>query len=473
MGNLSINKNKLISVIIKFVPMVATIVLAIYISKDIVTVGHVRTRVILIFVPFLFIWIQRLSNQAKFKLLLLALFLIPLQAYNRFWITPSELIFFAIAFWQFPIFQLGRKKVTKSKISLSVLMLYGIFAFSGLISAVINKELHIWHLVCLTPLLWMYLATRFVHTPEGAFKLIRMALFSVLFFIFFLLFGNLTGHATSESIDKWRIVGESIAMGPFYLIYTPLRFGTMLALVFPTVTMLLFRKDESIRWKFFYGSILIIFLFYMIKISARGATIAALFGAALILVYIIRFHIAKALVIYGAIFLIFIVLRGPFATNISKHYNLERGLDTFSELAINPLGDPNFRDRMNTLMITIENTKENPFGNGFQYLWTQYGIDEAISYSVLLNGTGIAGFISFMIIMGHLFLHFAMSLGRKFSKQQHELAFVGMATLSCGLLAGVSSESVVWNPVNTMVFWAILASCFAGTQNKPELAEEQ
>lgn len=474
--SLSTAKKKIELANIKWIPIALIIIIGVYIGENIAISGKIRIRVFVLIVPFIFFWIQGLTDQAKFRLLLLAICLVPLQtAKLPFWISLSELILLSIAFWQFPIFQFGRKKVTKSTISLSVLIPCCIFALSGLISCIINGELYIWHLVCLTPLLWMYLAIRFVHTPEDAFKLIRMALFSVLFFIFFLLFGNLTGHATTEYIfDKWRAVGESIAMGPFYLIYTPIRFGTMLALVFPTVTMLLFRKEESILRKFFYLSILIIFLFYMIKISARGATIGALFGAALILVYIIRIHIAKALVIYGAIFLIFIVLRGPFGTNISKHYNLERGLATFNKLTIYGFTSvPNFRDRMNTLMITIENTKEKPLGYGFQYLWTRYGIDEAISYSVLLNGTGIAGFISFMIIMGHLFLSFTKRLGRKFSRQQCELAFVGIATLACGLLAGVSSESVVWNSVNTMVFWAILASCFAGIQNKPELAEEK
>jgi len=441
--------------------------LLVYISRSIAEHGKVQVRLIVLGLPFLFLWIRNLTNPHKFRLLLVSILLIALQTRKLpFRLSLSEVILLGICLVELPILQIGRKHISNTKNKLSVLIPYCIFVAGGFISGIINGGITIAQQVCLVPLLWMYVAMVLVNTQEDAFKIIRMAVFGVLGCFSLLWVGNQTGFAITESVLRYRTIGESIAIGPFYYIYTPLRFGTMIALVIPAIVLLLIRSNTH-GLRLLYLFIFALFVGLLLKATGRGASIGAFAGLLIICILTFRQHWFKIMV-FSSLFVIgFVIFTAlPLGTRLIGKFHLEKNISTYSELFVTGQRHYTLDDRINTLKFTIENTMENPFGNGFQYLFKSYGIDEAIIYSVLLNGTGIIGFISYMFMMGHLLLHFIRCFMKGVSENETDLPALGIATLVCALLAGVSSESVVWNEINPFILWAILAACYGGTCNR-------
>jgi hypothetical protein len=162
-----------------------------------------------------------------------------------------------------------------------------------------------------------------------------------------------------------------------------------------------------------------------------------------------------------------IIIAGPIGTKIMAFIKLDiNNINRYYEL-IDYLkyskGIVNFDDRIETIKFTVGNIIQHPFGYGFGFLYQNYRIDESIMYSALLNGTGLIGFIGFMLMIGQLYHHFIISITNKCSILHRELATLGIATLTCGLLIGVSSDCVILYPIHSFVFWAILAACYSGT----------
>jgi len=443
--------------------MGAVICFSIYLGASIAEHGKVQIRIIVLAVPFVFIWIQSLTDQKRFYLLLVGILLIAFQTQKLpFRLSMSELILLGICFIHLPIVQLRAKSISKKEVRLFILIPYCIFAASGFVNGVINGGISIAQQVTLVPLLWMYMAMCLVNSPDAAFKIIRVSVVAVLGCTFVLWFGNLMGFKITESLDQYRSVGESIRFGPFFFIYTPLRFATMNALVVPSAVILLLRS-KTLRGRIFYIFCLLLFNFLIFKASGRGAAIGGLFGAVFIASHFFRKNMAKGIIITTGIIFVAVMLSGIFGVTFIERLGLEKNKGRINEIIAARLQTRNLQDRINTLSFTIKNTLENPIGNGFEYLWVNYQIDEAIIYSVLLNGTGIIGFVAYTFMIGHLLLHFIMCFRKRFSEEQTDLAVLGIATLACGLLAGISSESVVWNEINPFIFWAILAACYGGT----------
>lgn len=460
------NKMNSESKLIKYITVGAAICLAIYVGRSIAETGKVQVRIITLCLPFIFFWVQNLNDQQRFRLLLVGIPLIALQTSKLpFRLSLSEVILLTICLAELPILQVGGQHISKTINGLSILIPYCMFAACGFINGIINGGISIAQQVCLVPLLWMYVAMVLVNTPEDAFKMIRMAVFGVLGCFCFLWIANQLGFAITESMAQYRTVGESISIGPFYYIYTPLRFGTMIALAIPA-TLILFITSEEHGSRLLYALILTLFAGLSFKATGRGASIAALCGSSVIGILLYRRYAFKITAIgLMAIICFVIVGSGSIGAKLIQKLRLEKNRSEYAELFVYGLRVHTLQDRIDTLKFTIENTVKNPIGNGFQYLFRNYGIDEAIMYSVLLNGTGIIGFISYMFMIGHLLLHFIRCLTKSFSEDETNLAVLGIATLVCALLAGISSESVVWNEFNPFILWVILAACYCGTRN--------
>jgi len=243
-------------------------------------------------------------------------------------------------------------------------------------------------------------------------------------------------------------------------------------LAIPLVTLLLLRKKESFKWKLFYGLVLGLFIWLLFMTAAKGAIVAVAVSTVLMLIMLIKNYFSS-FVKYGFHFLVIIILilllMSLFSFDLYQT-KYQKNLDLILEL-FNP---ETYDDSINTSIIwrskilkfTLANTIHYPFGYGFQYLYRNYGLDESIIYSLLLNGTGVIGFIAYLFIVGHLFLYFInISIGKS-SKYQRELAAIGAGTLAFGLVAGISTESILTNPIIAFLFWSILAVCYGGTQRQ-------
>jgi len=303
-----------------------------------------------------------------------------------------------------------------------------------------------------------------VNGAYDAFRIIRVALLSIVGVVVYVQFGNLFGFATSASVEQFRTVAESIRIGPFYFQVTPLRFGTMGALVIPSAGLLLTRLNEPVRLKVFYAVCLFLFFGLVLKTAARGASIAGVTGLSLIVLYRIKSDGLRRIFPFMVMALPAIALGGIFGNAILPSENISDFVEMFQRkrdlLSIN-----NLKYRYDLFMLAFENTSENPLGSGFTYFWKNFRYDESISYSSLLNGTGFVGFAAYFAMLGHLLINFFKSFRKRVSKDQSELAILGIATILVALLAAVVSESVVWHSVNTFVLWAILGACYAGTRN--------
>ncbi|MBN2374049.1 O-antigen ligase family protein, partial [bacterium] len=424
----------------KYIAAASIILLAIYIGNSIAASGKVQVRILMFSVPFIIFWMQRLSDKARFKMMLLAILLVPLQMPKiPLNFSLSELLIIILAFLQFPIFKYaGQRSINKEKmLNIWEMVPYALFAMAGMLVGIINGGMGTWHVVCTIPLFWMLLASSIVNTSEESFTMLKVAVYSILGCLFIVWLANITGNVTFDYTKGWRMGGQIIAIGPVKYIFYATTFGTLIAIMFPLVIMLLFRKGKSTFEHLFYGFVLILFVWILLTSSARGASIGALAGGTLILILLGRYHFSREILIFLIVFLLLIALQRPIFSKFSHivYPNIER----FDKILHGIWEVDSFKARIEIIKFTIENIKINPFGYGFNHLWNNYGIDEAILYSALLNGTGVIGMMGFIFIIGILFFNFTRTILKGTSHIQYELAALGMGTLICGIIAGISS----------------------------------
>lgn len=115
---------------------------------------------------------------------------------------------------------------------------------------------------------------------------------------------------------------------------------------------------------------------------------------------------------------------------------------------------------MNVLALAWKLTLQNPLGGGFGYLGRMYRIDDAIISAYIMDGTGILGALAFMVVVGHLAFQFGSGVLKSPPGSARDLASIGLSTLVVALVAGVSSQSILFEPVHAFVFWALMAVCY-------------
>jgi hypothetical protein len=456
--------------LVNYLSVVLIIILAYYIGSTIVEAGKIRVRVLALFLPLVLIWILNLSDVGRFRLLLVALLLVFLQMLKiPVPFSVCEFLLIMLACLQIPAFQLGKKKNIAPKVNYLVLLPYMLFAFAGFITAVLYGGIGTWRVFCVTPLLWMYVAMNMVHNPEDAFKLIKAAAIGVLICLCIYQFANIAGYVAIDETMGWRMGMQLVTIGPIRYRFYATTFATLMALGFVVTNMLVLQDYRSIITNCFYGMMMLIFAFAMVSSGARGGTVAAVAGVILMLSLNKNIFKVSSLKYFAFVFFSLLLIL-HYSDALSNYFGnqLERFQLMFS--GYSSIGS--YKSRMLYLGYAIDDVIHNPFGNGFAYLYRNYGFDDAIVYVYLLEGTGILGTIAFLFIVARLFIHFAHNLIGKCSENQKWLASLGIGMLATGLLAGIASESIMAGPMHSFVFWAILSACFAGTQNKSELPEE-
>lgn len=191
--------------------------------------------------------------------------------------------------------------------------------------------------------------------------------------------------------------------------------------------------------------------------AARGAIIGAVMGTVVVLLVSRRLTLARALV--GAMVLtVVLAVAGPWLLGLFP----SQGIARIAALSGGLESIINFQYRIGVWDVTVAGILRDPLGPGFGYLWNQYGLDEAIVYSIILNGTGLMGLCALLVMLFQLARGFLSGLLSRVVGPSADLAAIGLGTMATALLAGVSSESVFVGPVHAFVFWTIMAAAAVG-----------
>lgn len=431
------------------------------------TTGRMKTLFLLggtLSLPLLF----NMSARMQITLFIAAVVLVPIQGIQAipYSFSISELIFLLLSILIFMKKLDNNNRSTYPTINILEYVPFLLFCFFGFILAMRNGEINVWHTVALVPLMIFFISDKIICTAADARRLINAAFMGVIVAIFIYYIALRTGHATytygGESSATWRLGGHIIALGPVSYYYGSITFGTMIALAMPLLTAkaIILRKMTTA----FFASIGTIALFMIILVmsSARGAIIATFLSIAVIFIMNARKRFFPSVIFLIVLYILISLIVTYGSSNIiGVREGYFRFVDTrFTGSAM----EGNLRSRIDTFNLTIKGMKENPLGNGYGYLWNVYGIDESIAYSAILNGSGVAGFLSFIFIIVFMIRKFLSSFHLGSNTDQTYFSMIGFSTIICGLVTGISCESFVIAPIQSMVFWTIIIASYRGVR---------
>ncbi len=377
----------------------------------------------------------------------------------------SEIILIFLALDEILFFHREHKPDTKPFITVMVCLL-GLFAFGGLIANLKGNDFFSWNVYCLLPLLICFLIPRKIHNREDAWLLVKLSILTIIGFVAIVELAVRSGNyvvydpiATETVARAYRMAdGVAVILGPIRLYSFATRLGAIVALGLPTCVLLLLQNGGRPWWKGVLALTIAALGYVLILTATRGSVLAAAIGTVLVILISGRI---RSPVFVGIAYLLLIVLAvwGETILNMLPGYNVQRLLT----LSQGVQSIENYRQRTDVLSLAWSLTLKNPLGLGFGYLYRTYLIDDAIIYAVILQATGILGALAFVMIAGYLALRFGIKAIRSPIGSSRDLASVGLSTLAAGLLAGVSSQSVLFDPVHSFVFWTVMAVCYCAT----------
>lgn len=336
----------------------------------------------------------------------------------------------------------------------------GLFSFAGLIANLGGGDLSAWNAYCLTPLIVFYLISRKLHGAEDAWLFVRFSLLTILGFLVVVKWALLTGHYweydpfgwEGELSSNYRMAdGMIVILGPIRLTVFATRVGAIAALGLPACVLCFLRKKGQFWPKAGLVLMMAAFGYVIISSATRGSFVAAILGSFLVILISGRFRFRTA-----ALSLFIIVLCGDAllhlfpAENTQRLYTLSQGVQNIDH----------YQQRMDVLALAWDVTLKHPLGVGFGYLFHNFAVDDAIIYALILQGTGILGAMAFTLFVGQLTIKFTLGALKSDSGAARDLASIGLSTLAAGLLAGVSSQSILFEPVHAFVFWMLMAVCY-------------
>jgi hypothetical protein len=430
-------------------------------------VGVRDRRVLALFMsPFGFLMIVSISKRLKFWLLAFSipLSLVQIPTLPTVGFSLSEIILIALTADELLLAYSGQDMNAKP-LKAGMIIPLGLFAFAGLVTALGAGGVSWWHRYCLMPMLWFFLSSRKIRNQKEAWLLIKLSFLTIVGFVAIVVWANLTGHfesLTSRFSDApWRLgYGLLVCLGPIQLRVWSTFLGSITALGFPACILLWIEKRKGERW-WGTGALLTLagFVYVLILSAARGAVIASILGTLLVILVSGRFRSPKLLGVI-ALLLVVVILWGSTFLKLLPEQNIQRLL---SLLQGGP-ADSNLRGRIDALKFSWKLTLQNPLGVGSGYSWNRYQIDNAIIYSCLLEGMGFLGVIAFIMIVVQLVSKFGWIVLKSSVGYVRDFASIGLGTLVVGLVAGVSSDSILFEPVHAFVFWALIAVCFSAMQ---------
>jgi hypothetical protein len=434
-----------------------------------ISAGKIRTLALLL-LPFGLLMICMISERIKVRILA---FSIPLSLVQipslpiPYGFTLCEIILLLLTIDEL-LFPRNDRGLNVKSLRLEIFIPMGLFTFAVLVTALRNGGIDTWHTYCLMPLLWFFLVYRKIHNWKDAWLFIKLSLLTIISFVAIVVWANATGHFKSlefgTNIHEWRLgYGLLVALGPIRLNVWSTIFGSLASLGFPASIILWIGNEGKRWWRVSALLMLGAFTYVLISSAARGAVVAAILATMIVLLVSGRFRSLKLLGGF-VLLLVVVALWGETILKLFPEQNIQRLLTLLQGVQ----GDPNLQVRTNALESVWKFTLQNPLGMGFGYLWNTYRIDDAIIYANILEGTGILGAIAFVMIVGQLAFKFVLTIIKSLVGSTRDIASIGLSTLVVGLVAGVSSQSILFEPVHAFVFWALMAVCYNAVQI-PEL----
>ena len=359
------------------------------------------------------------------------------------------------------LFAGGRHKVQTAILQPAMAVALALFAFGGLVA---NRggSLTQWIAYCLMPLFWFFLASRKIRDRNDAWLFVNLSLVAIMAFLGIVIWANATGHYESLVVATdggWRLgYGLNVILGPIRLNVWSTILGSMASLGIPASVVLWISGAHRRLWRAIALVLLGVSAYVLISSAARGATVASILGVLTALVLSGRLRSVR---FWGPAALL-LVLLAVWSGTISRVLPVEN-IQYLETLLHDPQGIPNYVYRLNVLALAWKLTLASPLGVGFGTLWGVYGLDAAIIYAGILQGTGILGGMAFVAIVAQLAFRFGSALLRSSPGLARDLASIGLSTLVVGLVAGVSSSSILFEPVHAFVFWALMAVCYCAS----------
>ena len=254
--------------------------------------------------------------------------------------------------------------------------------------------------MCLTPLLLLYAADRLaVHVTDSVW-LLRAALVAILGFAAIVWVAEATGHSQlmSQYGVQWRFAdARSIQMGPLQFDVWSIRLGSLAALGVPVALVFAFAAH---RWpeRVAYPASAVALAAVLGFTAARGALIGAVAGGVVALLVCRRLTSARVLVGLLVLAVVVVLFGGPILVLLPS-----QGVARVADLGEGVGSLLNFQYRVGVIDTTLAGILSHPLGPGFEYLWRQSRIDEAVAYTHILNGTGLLGFCAFVVMIFQLF----------------------------------------------------------------------
>jgi hypothetical protein len=345
-----------------------------------------------------------------------------------------------------------------------ILIFSGLFALGGLVTSMEAGNFTWWHKYCLMPFIWFFLSYRNIHCAKDVWLVVNFSLMTIIGYIFIIELSSATGQLESLPVTtlSWRFTdGFIVNFGPIVFVSYAIRTGSIIALGIPACILLRMEKKGDYWWRI--GTFLLMtgFCIILFFTAARGAVVAAALGAFFVIFFSGRFRSRNLIALVTFLF-IALLLWGRSLLSLLPDNNFQRLLTLFQ----NAWEDQNFQMRIDSLRFSWEITRQNPLGVGIAYSWNNYGIDNAIIYSYILEGTGLLGAIAFILLIGKLAFDYGKTVYLNSVNFARDFASIGVGTLIVGLVAGVSSQSTLFEPVHSFVFWAIIAATVQGMKNQ-------
>ena len=450
--------------------MLAIIALCLGLAAGELTVaGHQKTLALPL-AAIAVLALSRAQRRTKLRVLGAAAWALPLLLTRSFLgLTLSEALLFLVAASE-AVAALGRRPGVRpaTRGTVAILAITLGLAASGLASLFISGDFPTFYMVCLSPLASLLCAFRLIKDETDARRLLSAVVGGVISFVALVWLASLLGHSSpynsvSAGVASWRLAyGQQIRLGPIGFVVWSTRMATAIALVLPTCLYFLLGETGKPFHRRLAVLALLFLAFALARTAARGATVGA--GAGLAVYLLASARVRRPGVIAGSVGVISLVVL--FSQQLARLIPLQ-AVQRFSAMFQGQV--PNLTERVDTLHLTLSQIGRYPFGRGAAYLWVRYGIDEAIVFSMILNGLGYVGSSLFAIVLIACSVHMGgRVIGRPIGLNG-DYAALGLATLVAGLLAGISSESVFFQPIQSYAFWTILAiGAMSSVRPRPE-----
>jgi hypothetical protein len=404
-----------------------------------------------------------LGRSVRFKLLLLAAALTPLQTPSLlpYGLSMSELLLLGLIAVQWT--PAVSRRLSRG---LGVLVPLMFFLTLGLLAGYLHGELGASQVVCVTPLLWFLAAAVFVRSPRDALRVQVACILSAALYVAIVRLASALGYGgtvfavAAGSASRLGAAGWALDVGPVSVRFWSTWLAALVGVAMPGAALFFVRAKGHALARYSWLAIMALFVYAIVLSAGRGGALGGAIGIAVALLTCGRLSPRRVLLAsagLGVFGMVFQSILTKAALSVLPGSNLSR-IGTLLRFSTDQTG--NFQYRVRVLQETVAGVAEAPFGRGFNY-WYSRGVDDPIAYAMLLNGVGVLGVLAFGALIAVLAATYMRRVAHATGAARDAIA-VALGTLVAAMVAGGSSHTVWIAPVHTFLFWGILMSTYWG-----------